>query len=156
MAVDMFLKIQGIPGESSDSKHKDEIDILSFQWGVSQVGAEFGGAGKVSVQDFSFTHVLDKASPKLFLACVTGEHIKEAMLTVRKAVADRDQLEYLKYGLSDILVTKVEQAGSSDPPMESVSLNFIKFEIMYTPVDATGKLLPAVQAGFDFKRRRAF
>ena len=88
-AVDYFLKIDGIPGESTDSKHKNEIDIESWSWGEANSGSHAygggGGAGKVSVQDFNFTMHVNKASPKLFLACATGQHIKEALLTCRKA-----------------------------------------------------------------------
>ena len=85
MAVDMFLKLSAIKGESKDVKHKDEIDVLSWSWGMSQSGtAHMGGgagAGKVAVQDLNFTHYIDKSSPTLMLHCCNGKHIKSAMLT---------------------------------------------------------------------------
>src|SRR5687768_16716377 len=97
MAVDMFLKITDIPGESRDDKHKDEIEIVSFSWAVSQSGTVSGGggggAGKTEFQDFSFAMPVSKASPKLFLACAKGEHLAEATLTVRKAGAT--QVDFL-------------------------------------------------------------
>src|SRR5688572_31703919 len=89
MAVDVFLKLGDIKGESKDSKHPGEIDVLSWSWGVAQTGTMSvgggGGAGKASFSDLSFMHGVDKASPVLMKACATGEHIKEATLTARKA-----------------------------------------------------------------------
>ena len=89
MAFDCFLKLDGIEGESHDSKHKNEIDVQSWSWGQSQTGTHGsgggGGAGKVSMQDFHFVMGVNKSSPKLMLACATGEHIKKAVLTCRKA-----------------------------------------------------------------------
>src|SRR6059058_3336371 len=97
-AVDYFLKIEGIEGESHDSKHKGEIDLQSWSWSEHQTGAHAGGggggAGKVHMDDFHFTMHLNKASPKLFLACATGEHIKKATLVCRKA--GKEQVEFLK------------------------------------------------------------
>src|SRR6266542_976170 len=96
-AVDFFLKLEGVDGESADSKHKGEIDVESWSWGESQSGTHGagggGGAGKVSMQDFHFVMKVNKASPKLMLACATGQHIKEATLTCRKA--GKDQQEFL-------------------------------------------------------------
>src|SRR5687767_198417 len=106
-AVDYYLKIDGVPGESSDAKHKAEIDVESWSWGATQSGkASFGGgggAGKVQMQDFHFVMRVNKASPKLMLACATGEHIKQAVLTCRKAGGE--QQEYMKVTMSDILVS---------------------------------------------------
>lgn len=95
-AVDYFLKLDGIKGESQDSKHKDEIDVESWSWGETQSGTHAGGggggAGKVSMQDFHFVMKVNKSSPKLLQACASGEHIKEALLTCRKA--GKEQQEY--------------------------------------------------------------
>ena len=103
-AVDYFLKIDGIQGESRDDRHKDEIDIESFSWGETQSGTFAvgggGGAGKVSMQDFHFTMPVNKASPALFLACAQGDHIKNAILTCRKA--GRDQREFMKVTMNDV------------------------------------------------------
>ena len=90
MASDIFAKIGDIKGESLDSKHKDEIEILSWSWGVSRTGSGSGsgaGAGraKASFNDLSFTHKIDKATPLLLKACATGQHLKEATITRRKA-----------------------------------------------------------------------
>src|SRR2546421_7469227 len=95
--VDYFLKIEGIQGESPDAKHKDEIQVLSFSFGASQHGTMAfgggGGAGKVQMQDFHYMMNVNKASPKLFLACATGDHIASAALVCRKA--GKEQQEYL-------------------------------------------------------------
>src|SRR5262245_21929107 len=102
MAVDMFLKLDKIDGESADKAHKGEIDVLAWSWGASNSGsAHMGGgagAGKVNVQDISFTKYIDKSSPSLFLSCANGKHIPTATLVVRKA--GEKPLEYLKLELT--------------------------------------------------------
>ena len=137
MAVDMFLKMAPVKGESQDSKHKEEIEILAWSWGMSQTGTTHhgtgGGAAKVSVQDLSFTHYVDKASADLFKACCSGQHFTEAMLTVRKA-AGKDAIEYIKIKLSNIIITAVTTGGASgeEKLTENVTLNFQKFHYNYT------------------------
>jgi len=153
--VDMFLKLDGIKGESQDHKHKDEIHIESFSWGMAQHGTHGagggGGAGKVSVHDISVTKLVDKATPELMLACCNGQHIKEGLLTVRKA--GETALEYLKIKLTDILVSSVQEAGhGSEMLKESLSLNFSKFQVQYQPQGADGKAQGGPQMmGWDVK-----
>lgn len=157
MAVDYFLKIEGIEGESKDSKHSNEIDVLSWNWGAHNSGSMSvgggGGSGVVSMQDFSFTMSVSKATPKLLLACATGEHIKSATLTCRKA--GKEQQEYLKIVFSDILVANYQTGGSEgqEVPVESVSLNFSKVEFEYKEQKADGSLGGPVKAGFDLKKK---
>ena len=151
MAFDAFLKLDGIDGESNDKDHQGEIEVSSFSWGVSNAGSQSGGgggAGKASLQDFHFTMPLSKASPNLMLACATGQHIKTAQLTCRKAGGS--QVEFLKIKLSDVLVSSFEPNGSRgkdapDLPTEAVSLNFVKIDVLYT-VDRTGEV---VETAFD-------
>ena len=159
-AVDYFLKIDGIEGESQDDKHKNEIDVLSWSWGENQHGTSAagggGGAGKVSMQDFHFVMKVSKASPKLMLACATGEHIKKAVLTARKA--GKEQQEYLKVTLSDLLVSSYQTGGSGHGdvvPTDQVSLNFSKIEVVYKEQKADGSLGGATPAGFDLKKMMA-
>ena len=161
MAVDMFLKLDGIDGESADSKHKNEIDIESFSWGASNTGAagagSGGGSGRVSMQDFSFVMRVNKASPKLFLACASGEHIKSALLTVRKAGSG--QAEFFKVTMSDLLVSSWQQGASgadADVPMDQVSLNFSKVKVEYRMQDAKGGFGEAVSAGWDVRKNAKF
>ena len=155
-AVDYFLKLSNdIGGESTDKKHAGEIDVLSWSWGESNAGTHAGGggggAGKVQMQDFSFTMQVNKASPKLFLACANGEHIKEAVLTCRKA--GKEQQEYLKITMSDLLVSSYQTGGSGGDvvPIESISLNFSEIKFDYKPQDAKGGLGDSILAGYSLK-----
>jgi type VI secretion system secreted protein Hcp len=155
-AVDYFLKIDGIDGEAPDDKHKNEIQLESFSWGESNAGTSGhgggGGAGKVQMQDFHFAMKNSKASPKLFLACAEGAHIKKAVLTVRKA--GKSQQDYLVWTMTDLLVSSFQTSGhgSSDTiPMDSISFNFSKIEMEYKEQKADGSLGGPVKAGYDIK-----
>lgn len=159
MAMDMFLKITDIPGESRDDKHKQEIDIYSFSWALSQSGSASsgggGGAGKSEFQDFSFAMPVSKASPKLFLACASGAHLSEATLTVRKAGAT--QVEFLVYKLSDCIVSTYQEGADSggDLPTDAFSLNFAKIEVSYKEQDLKGGLGAETKAGWDLKQSKS-
>ena len=153
-AVDYFLKIDGIQGESRDDRHKDEIDIESFSWGETQSGTFAvgggGGSGKISMQDFHFTMLVNKASPALFLACAQGDHIKNAILTCRKA--GKDQQEFMKVTMNDVLVSSFQIGGAGGVvPTDQISLNFAKIEVEYQEQDATGKLVGSIKTWFDLK-----
>jgi type VI secretion system secreted protein Hcp len=153
MAVDMFIKIGDVKGESKDHKHGGEIDVLAWSWGLSNSGtAHVGtgaGAGKVNVQDISFTHYIDKASPSLMLACCNGKHFPEATLTVRKA--GEQPVEYVTMKLTDLLITSISTGGSGgeDRLTENVTLNFAKFEFQYLPQDAQGKAGDPIPVGWN-------
>jgi type VI secretion system secreted protein Hcp len=158
-AVDCFLKLEGIEGESHDSKHKGEIDLESWSWGVSQHGSHGagggGGAGKAVMQDFHCVMKMSKVSPKLFLACATGEHIKKATLTCRKA--GKEQQEYLKVEMEDLLVSSYQIGGNGDTdivPSEQISLNYSKYQIEYKPQNYDGSLGGAVKAGYNLKENK--
>jgi len=158
MAFDAFLKLDGIDGESSDDKHRNEIEVLSYSWGVTQQGTSSagggGGAGKASFQDLHFVSRVSKASPKLFLSCATGEHIKEGVITLRKAGGG--QQDYLKITLSDILVSAFNDGGTSDAhdhvPLEQISLNYSKIKFDYTPIGAKGSPGQTESASWDLKK----
>lgn len=154
--ADYFLKLDGIPGESMDSKHKDEIHLISWSWGEQNSGTHGGGggggAGKVVMQDFNFTMHVNKASPKLFLACASGDHIKEATLVCRKA--GKDQQEYLKIKFSDLLVSSYQTGGSEVTPVDQISLNFAKIEIKYAPQKPDGKLDSPVVHNWDVQQNK--
>jgi type VI secretion system secreted protein Hcp len=153
MAVDMFIKIDDIKGESIDKTHKGEIQVLAWSWGMSQSGTTHmgggGGAGKVNVQDISFTKYIDSASPILMQQCCTGKHFKKASLVVRKA--GETPLEYLKLNLTEILITSVSTGGSGgeDRLTENVTLNFAEFHLDYIPQKADGSGAPAVSASYN-------
>lgn len=157
MAVDMFLKITSaegdVSGESNDSQHGGEIDILAWNWGLSQSGSTHmgkgGGSGKVNVQDLSFTKYVDKSSPTLLKLCCKGTHLKECLLTVRKAGGD--PVEYLKLKLTDCIVSSITSGGSggADRVTENISLNFAKFNFEYTPQESDNTAGASIPMGWD-------
>lgn len=158
-ATSYLLEIDGIKGESTDQKHPGSIQVDSFSFGENQTGAHGagggGGAGKVRFHDISFTAPVDAASPKLFQACATGQHIKKATLYVRKAGGQ--QVEYLTISLTDVLVSSYH-VGSQEPKgpgeVASFSLNFAKIQQAYTPTKADGSPGAAIQAGYDVKANK--
>jgi len=156
--VAYYLKIDGIDGESQDSKHKGEIEIESFSWGVTNAGSSSGGggggSGRAVLQDIHFTTRANKSSPKLFLACATGEHIKKAVLTCTKA--GKDQQDYLKWTFSDVLVSSYQTGGSHGDviPLDQFAFNFTKIEVEYKPQKADGSLDSAVNAGWNTKENK--
>lgn len=153
MAADMFLKLEGVDGESKDDSHKKEIDVLSWSWGATQSGTGHvgggSGSGKVAVQDVSVTKYVDSASHLLLLDCCNGQHIKKGILTVRKAGAT--PLEYLKLTMEDILVTHISTGGSGgeDRLTETITLNFSKFKYEYTPQKPDGSGDGTKETGWD-------
>lgn len=154
MAFDAFLKLDGINGESTDKNHLGWIEIDSFSWGVensSSVGPSGGGAGKPSASDFNFLAPTSKASPKIMLACATGQHLSSAMLSCRKA-GGPNQVEFLKITLTDCLISSYQTggAGGGDEtvPEDSTSIAFQKIDFLYT-VAKTGEV---VEAQFDFSQ----
>ncbi|MGD8937835.1 MAG: type VI secretion system tube protein Hcp [Gammaproteobacteria bacterium] len=157
MAVDMFLKIEGedVKGESRDSVHTEEIDVLAWSWGMTQSGSFHvgggGGAGKVNVQDISVTKYIDASSPNLLKACASGQHFDKATLTVRKAGGE--QLEYLVIEMDKVLVSSVSTGGSGgeDRLTENVTLNFAKFKTAYTPQSDKGAEEGAIEFAWDIE-----
>ena len=152
--ADYFLKLDGIPGESRDAKHKDEIELVSFSWGVTQSGGGRGGggggSGKAQFKSFEFLMRVNKASPQLFLATATGKHLKEALLSVRRA--GKAQLEYLKIKFTDVLVTSFQEAAGEQTVDELVAFDFGKIEIEYTPQQARGGPAPGIKVGWDLSK----
>jgi type VI secretion system secreted protein Hcp len=157
MASDIFAKIGDIKGESLDDKHKNEIEVLSFSWGVTNSGsiASGGGAGagRATFQDLSLVHRIDKASPALMQACATGTHFKEATITHREA--GKGQQEYLIVKMNDIIITSVTHGGASgEPASESVSLMFAKVDLEYKAQKADGSLDAGIHFKYDLKANK--
>jgi type VI secretion system secreted protein Hcp len=158
MAADIFAKIGDIKGESSDDKHKDEVEVLSWSWGVSHgdagPGGGGGGTGKAIFNDFNFTHRLDRASPLLLRACATGQHIKEATITARKA--GKGQQDFLIIKMNDVIVTSVNSSGSGDSgaTAEDVALRFAKVDLEYKAQKADGSLEPGLHFKYDIKGQK--
>ena len=148
MAVDMFLKIQGIDGDSTDHKHKGEIEILSFSWGLSQQIASGGGGatGKTVVQDFSVMKLMNNSSPHLMERCCTGQHISDVQITL---VNKETKQEYLKIKLNDVLISSYQTGGSGAGgavPVDQVSFNFSNVEIQ--AADRKGNFSSQVSCNF--------
>ena len=156
MAVDMFMKIGDLKGESGDKQgHGGEIDVLAWSWGASNSGSSHtgggSGSGKVKVQDLSFTKWMDSSSPVLFLHCCNGKHHPEATLVVRKA--GEKPLEYMKVKMTDVMITAYSTGGSNgeDRLTENVTLNFAKVDVTYTPQASKGAGEGAVAMAWDIK-----
>ena len=157
MAADIFAKIGDIKGESLDSKHKNEVEILSWSWGVQNAGTigRGGGAGqgKATFNDFNFTHHIDKASPVLLKACATGQHIKDATITHRKA--GKGQQEFLIVTLNDVTIAAVSHSGDdAEPYVEAVSLKFAKVDFHYRKQHSDGSLDPGEHFKYDLKANK--
>jgi len=157
MAMDQFIKFTPqLKGESKDSKHKDEIDVLAWSWGMSNSGSAHqgtgAGAGKVNVQDLSITKYVDSATTPLMLAACNGKHYDEVLLTVRKA--GETPVEYLKIKMSEVLITSISTGGSGgeDRLTENVTLNFAKVHVDYTPQDDKGKAGTAIPMDWDIAK----
>src|SRR5690242_1143419 len=157
MAVDYFLQIDGIAGESTSAKHKGAIDLLSWSWGETNAaphGAGRGsGAGKATIHDLQFASPVSKASPALFQTCATGQHFKEATLSAQRG-AGKAVGDFLTWTFSDVLVTSYQSGGTESadaPPIDSVSLNFSKAQISYKAQRPDGSLDAPITAGFDAK-----
>lgn len=159
MAFDGFIKIDGIKGETADHKHKEEIEVFSYSWGCKQSGSSSSGsgagAGKVQVDDFSFVKKYDKASPILFMKCCTGEHIKEANFTVRKAGGE--QIEFIKIKFTDVVITSIQTggSGSDEIPMETIAFTFTQCHVDYQEQGQDGKAKGGpVHGGWDMKANK--
>src|SRR5262245_8716754 len=162
MAVNFHIDIQGpkVKGESPVKGFEDQIQVLAWSWGMSQTGTTHhgtgGGAGKVNVQDLSFTHYADKSSPNLMQACCSGKHFDDATLTMIKAGGE--QLPYYTVKMVDVIITSVSGGSSSgeDQQTENVTLNFASFEVTYQAQDNKGaKKGGAVTVKYDIAKNSA-
>ncbi len=161
MSAKIFLKIGNIKGESTDSKHKDEIEVFSWSWVVSTPspggsgGGGGGGVGRPTFSDLNFTHRYDKAAPLLWRACAVGQHFTEATLTGTKQ--GKGAQDYLVIKMSDVVVTS---AGASDSSggdaMESVGVKFAKVDVEYKPQKADGSFDASVRFKYDIKTNKEF
>jgi type VI secretion system secreted protein Hcp len=142
MAVDYFLKLDGIEGESADSSHKNEIQLMSWSWGASQVSSVAGtggsGAGKADLSDFSLMTYFDKATPKFFKSIGAGTHIASGTLSAVKSGAQGKP--YLKVDFAEIFVTTLQISGSSEVPTVSISFTYNEIKIDYSLQDEKGNL----------------
>ncbi len=157
MATDIFAKIGDIKGDSTDNKHQDEVEVLSYSWGVTNTGnigtGGGGGAGRATFQDLSIVHKIDRASPQLLQACATGQHLKEATITFRKA--GKGQQDFLIIKMNDVIISGVVQsAPSSEAGSETVSLEFAKVDWEFKPQKTDGSLDAGIHFKFDIKANK--
>jgi type VI secretion system secreted protein Hcp len=157
MAIDSFLKLGTLKGESVVKGFEDQIQLLSWGWGMTQSGtthtASGGGAGKVDVSDLQVSKHVDAASPMLALACCKGTHYDTATLTMRKAGGTA--LEYVTLTLTDLIVTSysVSEGGGGDLLTDTFTLNFGKFKFSFQPQDNKGaKKGGAIDATWDIAK----
>ena len=155
MASDIFAKIGDIKGESLDDKHKDQIEVLSWSWGLSNAGARAtasgGGSGKASFHELTFTHKIDKASPALMKGCATGQHLKDALISGRRK-SGKGQPDFLIIKMSDVIITAVTDGDSEEGgEFENVTLAFAKVDLEYRPQKADGSLDPGIHFKYDLK-----
>jgi type VI secretion system secreted protein Hcp len=154
-AVDYFINIDGIPGESQDDKHRNEIEVEAWSWGATNSVGGGGGAGKVNMSDLVFTSRISKASPQLMLACASGKHIKNAVLTARRTGGT--EFEFLNLTLSDVVVSsfRTGDEGEGDGgPVDSVSLNFSQIEFEYRSMKPDGSVGDSAKAGWDVRQNK--
>jgi len=157
VGTDIFAKIGDIKGESFDDKHKGQIEILSWSWGVDRAGTSptggGGGSGKAAFHDLAFTHKIDKASPFLLKGCATGEHMKEATITRRKA--GKGQQEFLVIKLSDVVITSVRESDEGGATqLEQVTMSFAKVDLEYKAQKSDGSLEAGIHFKFDLKANK--
>jgi type VI secretion system secreted protein Hcp len=159
MAVNICLKLDGIKGESQIDKHEAEIDVLAWSWGGTQSATTHmgtgGGSGKVDFHDLNITKYVDSATPKLIINMATGKHIKEALLTVRKA-GGKTAVEYVKLIMKDCLISSIQSGGSGgeDRLTETISINFGEFEFDYTPQKADGSADSVLPVKFNIAQNK--
>ena len=160
MAADYFLKLDSVTGESTDSQHKDEIELTSWSWGESQTtsrgsGSSGSGAGRVNMNDFHFTMEMSAASTALALACATGKHLSKGVMTARKAGGKQEK--YLVVSLDDVLVSSFQTGGhgGGEIPVESISLNFSKIKVEYFKQGVDGSTKAAGTFVYDLTANKA-
>jgi type VI secretion system secreted protein Hcp len=155
MAADTFARLGDIKGESVDDKHKDEIEVLSWSWGVTNAfpAAGSGAGGNATFKDLTIVHNVDKASPALMLACATGRHLTDGTITERKA--GKVQQEFLVIKMNDVVITSVTHGPSTDSPLsEAVTLTFAKIDLQYNPIKVDGSLDAGIHFKFDLKQNK--
>ncbi len=159
MSSKIFLKIGNIKGESTDSKHKEQIEVFNWSWGVTNavtVGPGGGGAaGRPSFSDLSFTHRYDRAAPLLWRACAVGQHFAEATLVGTKK--GKGEQDYLVVKMSDVVVTSASASDfTGSDAFEAVGLKFAKVDVEYKPQKADGSFDASVRFKYDIKTNKEF
>ncbi len=159
MAVEYFLDLKDIKGESTAEGFKDQIIVQSFSLGATNTGTfghgTGGGAGKCNMQDFHFTCSLEKSSPNLLKNCFTGGHIPSGKFVARKAGGKAGQVVFMSMDFTDLMVTSVQFGGSTEIPTVQISLNFSKVKYEYTDQKADGSKGTGIPVTLDISLNKA-
>src|SRR4029453_261673 len=159
MPIHYFLKDDGIDGETADAEHKNELEVLSFSWGVTlAITGTVSSSGtftgqRCDTRPLVVRKLLDKASPKVAQACAAGDHFASAVLTLCRAGGDKQP--YMEYKLTDVLISsyQIGGAGGAHLPTERVSPNYGKIEITDTQIGPDGKAKgKAPSGGWDVRK----
>lgn len=159
MAVDMYLKIEGIPGESTDAKHDKWIQISSYTHGIQQEVAGAGGSGQgghggglIDFETLKIVKIIDVSTPDLHLFCCDGKHIEKVELECCLAAGEKHT--FMKYELEDVYINSVMANGDASGvrPSEVVSFAFGKIKWEYTPIDQKGKPGTAIDRIWDLEK----
>ena len=160
MAVDYYLKLDGIQGESVSDGHKDEIQLLSFSWGGHQISSVSGtggsGAGKVDLADLNIMKVVDKSTTPLFKALVTGTHIKTGVLTAVKTGAGKGGKPFITISLKELFVTSLQISASSEIPTASVSFSYNEVKHEYSTQNEQGILTTTGSTTYNTKTNSTY
>ena len=158
-ASEIFMKVDGIPGDSTDDKHKNEIVLANYAYSFFQTGATStgggGGVGRLTVTPFTVTKFIDSSSPRLALACASGQHFRQVDIVVREV--SRDQVEFIKFKLEDVTITSFnasfnKEYSANTAPIEQVQLTFAVIEMSFIPVKADGSAGTEVKMRWDVRR----
>lgn len=158
MAIDIFLKIDGIAGESKDAHHKNWIDVRNVNWAATQpatlTSGGGGGAGKVNFHDLKVTAAIDKSAPTILKHSANGRHIPKLEVSICKAGGE--QVEYSRITLEDVIVTAVEFVGSQENEVLMVNYSFqaVKVKKQYWEQTERGGKGPETQMGYNIKENK--
>jgi type VI secretion system secreted protein Hcp len=158
MATSRFMKLSGVTGESEITSHKQETEVIAFQWGLvhpsSMQSGGGGSAGRTAFADFTCTCYVDNAYPTIAQKCASGKHFEEVKITAVK-MGD-EQLDFLTWTFNEVLVTSVSNAGNQDAQdVITYSFQASKMKIEYKPQTGKGTLGGANTATWDVKQNKA-
>jgi type VI secretion system secreted protein Hcp len=155
MAIETWIKFDGIEGEATHKDHKNEVAVLSWSWGLTNAsGGSAGGAGtgRATPQDLHIVHSYDKASPILAKKAAQGQRIPTAVLSTRRS--GEGQKDFLKITMKEVIITSVQASASSEGVMEQVAMAYTNIDFSYSPQTSTGGAGAPVAFGWNVKTNK--
>jgi type VI secretion system secreted protein Hcp len=160
MAIDMYLKIHGIQGECTDSKHPEWIEVNAFAHEVNQPVSGASGTGgrtggRAEFNDFAITKIIDCATPELTIHCANGKHIPTIELELCLATGGKHT--FMKYTMEDCIVSSVQHGGllvGEARPAEVATFAYGKFKWEYTPIDHTGSAMATLSRSWSVESNK--